>query len=222
MTVGDGGKLRPFHVQLPDVKPLIVHCQRRDPHDAAAALAVIPLCLYIVIIVCALLQCRETGHARRPPRKQLRDIEEPGNAACLRKTFIPADFSEGRLLGLQPVLISFRDVSPGLSLDAPHGAAGISDQQTICREKSHLGIVGDQRFPSLRVRLICRDPLFPVLSEDLLFLQKLHRISQRIAHGAAVDASAYRVQMHLRFFLCHQRPVGLFLILIPVEVRKIP
>ena len=214
-------QLSALQVQLFDVTHLIVYGQRRDAHNTSAALAVISLRLYVILIFGAVLERRQACAAWSSAGIKLRNIQQPGETACVCKTLMTVDFLHGHFLGFQPVLIGSHHVGLGLSLNPPHGASGVPNEQAVGCEQRHLGIIEDQRFSFGSVFFIGRDAAFAIFSENLALLQEFNRISQGIADSAAEDAAADSVQVHLCFHLAFQSAVDFFLIFIPIEMGKI-
>ena len=134
---------------------------------------------------------------------------------------MPVHFRKRRFLCQKPVLICVRHIASRPSLDPTHASPGIADQKSVCSEQCHLRIVRDQRLSGLRVLVEFRDALVSIFCQNRGLPQKLHRVSERVAHSSAVQAAAYGVQIDLLFSAPLCRIISLVAVLVPVKVREI-
>ena len=198
VPVRDGGDFRPLPIQLLYGYVILSQPQRSDAHDAAAAFAVVLRLVDVtaqraVRVLFLLRERGQAGVAGRSEAVQLRDLQQPGDAAG------GASLREGCLLCKQPVLIGSADIAVGSAANAARGHVRFAVKDAVGREQRHLRIIGDERFPTDGIQFVFLYAVVPVTGKQRAFIEKFDRIAECVARRAADQAAADPVQMHLRF-----------------------
>ena len=92
------------------------------------------------------------------------------------------------LLRVKPVKIGEAAVVVDAPHDAPHVAAGHSEQDPRCSEKRHLGIIGNLR-EAAPVQLVPCNTLHPILLYDGTILLEFHSIAKGITNSPTNHAA---------------------------------
>ena len=161
--MGDRRDLRSFPGHGFLIYIIVVKCQRSDPHDPAASLAVIPRMIdALPIALPEFLQGSQACRSRRPLAEEFRYIIQP----CPLPDFFAADLSlpflNRHFLRSEPVQVSACHVVVRMRPYSSHVQSRITHHDPCSGIQRHLGIVRNQGFACRRIKIIGLDPRPPV------------------------------------------------------------